>query len=344
MVIAILLLSFNIFYPETAKASLFSFIKHVATSDQASAKVDDSKLGENSQNISVLKAPVNSNPNVKVSLDEPVLASANALIAEIGPAGTASDVDQEENANTEISTYVVRSGDTLAKVAKMFEVSVNTVVWANNLDRSKALQEGQTLIILPISGIRHTVKSGETINSIVAKYKADLEEVISYNDLSLNTKLTVGSVIIIPNGEPLSLPAPKPKSSKSIPSNPVHNANGPYYPGYYIRPISGGVKTQGLHGYNAVDLAAPVGTPIFASAEGTVIASLSGGGWNGGYGNYVIISHTNGSQTLYAHTSKNLVAVGQHVDQGQIIAKVGATGRATGPHVHFEIRGAKNPF
>jgi murein DD-endopeptidase MepM/ murein hydrolase activator NlpD len=86
-----------------------------------------------------------------------------------------------------------------------------------------------------------------------------------------------------------------------------------------------------------------LGTPIRASAAGTVIVSKTGG-WHGGYGNYVIISHSNGTQTLYAHTQKNFVSVGDSVEQGQLIARVGNTGNSTGPHVHFEIRGAKNPF
>jgi murein DD-endopeptidase MepM/ murein hydrolase activator NlpD len=110
-----------------------------------------------------------------------------------------------------------------------------------------------------------------------------------------------------------------------------------------MRPVSGGRESQGLHGYNAVDLAAPVGTPIYAAAEGTVIVSIMGG-WNGGYGNYVVISHPNGTQTLYAHAKETLVIPGQHVEQGQLIAKIGMTGKTTGPHVHFEIRGARNPF
>jgi murein DD-endopeptidase MepM/ murein hydrolase activator NlpD len=110
-----------------------------------------------------------------------------------------------------------------------------------------------------------------------------------------------------------------------------------------MRPVAGGKKTQGIHGYNGIDIGAPVGTPIYASADGEVIISRSGG-WNGGYGNYVVIRHSNGTQTLYSHNSKNAVAVGDTVKQGDIIGFIGATGKATGPHLHFEIRGAKNPF
>ena len=69
-----------------------------------------------------------------------------------------------------------------------------------------------------------------------------------------------------------------------------------------------------------------------------------GSGWNGGYGSYIVVSHPNGTQTLYAHNSANLVVAGERVSQGQVIGKVGSTGRSTGQHVHFEVRGAQNPF
>ena len=110
-----------------------------------------------------------------------------------------------------------------------------------------------------------------------------------------------------------------------------------------MKPISGGRKSQGIHGHNGVDLAAPVGTPIMASASGKVIISRTGG-YNGGYGTYVVISHSNGTQTLYAHMSDNYVTVGESVSQGQTIGEIGMTGRTTGPHIHFEVRGASNPF
>lgn len=117
---------------------------------------------------------------------------------------------------------------------------------------------------------------------------------------------------------------------------------------YYTRPITAGVRTQGLHKNNAVDLAASCGTPIFASASGTVTVSKSDGGWNGGYGNFVVINHGNGSQTLYSHMSEVLVAQGDKVKKGEEIGEIGSTGKVhgvTGCHVHFEIRnGPTNPF
>ncbi len=98
-----------------------------------------------------------------------------------------------------------------------------------------------------------------------------------------------------------------------------------------------------MHGNNGVDIAAPLGTPVVASAGGTVIIARSSG-WNGGYGLYVVISHSNGTQTLYAHLSSVNVSVGDSVSKGQVIGKVGNTGKSTGPHLHFEVRGARNPF
>lgn len=93
-----------------------------------------------------------------------------------------------------------------------------------------------------------------------------------------------------------------------------------------------------------MDLAVAVGTPIHAAAAGIILVSKSNGMWNGGYGNFVMISHPNGVQTLYAHMSRTAVKAGQHVYQGQIIGFIGMTGLTTGPHTHFEIRGAQNPF
>lgn len=330
------------FTPKTANAGFFSLISNIG-GDSVSAKSIDNTNKTNSQNMPILEAAVSSDPNPTKSNGSGILAYGNALSAEIGPQGTVSDV--ENKVSGEISIYTVREGDTLLKVAQMFDVSINTIVWANELTRNSVLKEGQTLVILPISGIKYTVKKGDTIKGIVYQYKANLEEVLQYNDLTISSTLTPGSTIIIPDAEPTISAVPKIAQKRTISkSNVAHDTNGPFYPGYFIRPVDVGLKSQGLHGYNAVDLAAPVGTPIHASAAGTVIASISNGGWNGGYGNFVIISHDNGSQTLYAHTLKNYVSVGEKVTQGEMIAKIGMTGKTTGPHVHFEIRGAKNPF
>jgi len=258
----------------------------------------------------------------------------NALVPSTGPSGTAFEVANQKPSSDQISIYVVREGDTLSQIAEMFDVSVNTIKWSNNLP-SNTLKVGDTLVILPISGVKYTVAKGDTLASVAKKYKGDIDEIVAYNNLDKGSSLAVGSIIIIPDGEV--------QTSTSGYFAVSNSSNLKEYKGYYIRPVVGGRRSQGLHGHNAIDIAASVGTPILAMADGEVIISKIGG-WNGGYGNYVVIRHPNGTQTLYAHNSKNLVSVGGSVKQGDVIGLVGVTGKITGPHLHFEIRGAKNPF
>lgn len=263
---------------------------------------------------------------------EVIILDESAVLAEDGPSGTMADIEKPKNAT--ISLYVVREGDTLSQVAEMFDVSVNTILWANNLPRATSIKKGDTLTILPVSGLKYKVKSGDTLASIAKKYQGDAEEIAQFNGLA-EGDLALGSEIIIPNGEIITPTPVRKATSGGTPS--------PSYAGYYMRPTSG-IRTQGIHGYNGVDIGAPVGTPIVAAASGDVIVARQGG-WNGGYGSYVVIRHPNGTQTLYAHASAVLVSVGQYVSQGETIARVGNSGRSTGAHLHFEIRGGpRNPF
>jgi murein DD-endopeptidase MepM/ murein hydrolase activator NlpD len=263
----------------------------------------------------------------------------SAVVAAEGPSGTLADIEKPKNAT--ISLYIVREGDKLSGIAKMFEVSANTILWANDLPRDAKLKVGQQLTILPVTGLKYTVKKGDTLAIIAKKFGADATEIGSFNGTD-DALLAAGDEILIPDGE-IAAPAP----SKPQTTSPARNV-GPLGTlaqiGFYAAPLAGYTKTQGIHGYNGVDLAAPVGTPLSASAAGQVVVAKSSG-WNGGYGNYVVISHGNGSQTLYSHMSTVSVSVGETVAQGQVIGAVGKTGKATGAHVHFEIRdGIRNPF
>ena len=293
-----------------------------------------SSISLNSQNMFLLEPNLALDPNWSRGGGEVIVVDDSALLPEVGPLGAVSDFEGLPPGDR-ISIYVVRAGDTLSEIAEMFKVSVNTIMWANDLSRVTAIREGQILVILPVTGVQHTVVKGDTLQSLAKKYKADLEEIIRFNDLNSAAALTVGTTVIIPDGEVAAPPTAG--QSRYV------RGGGPSYAGYYLRPIRGGVKTQGLHGYNGVDLATAAGAPIYAAAAGRVIISKQSG-WNGGYGNYIAIEHGNGTQTLYAHNQSNIVSVGQTVVQGQVIGYIGSTGKSTGPHVHFEIRGAKNPF
>ena len=259
-----------------------------------------------------------------------------ALVSTVGPLGNVAEA-AESSSSYEISTYTVREGDSLGLIAHSFGVSVNTITWANNIPRGGVLTPGQVLVILPVSGVRHTVRAGDTINSIAKKYDGNADDIIDFNDFSINESLEVGTVVIIPDGELRTEPGEREQPRQIV------RGGGPEIIGYYARPLSGGRKTQGIHGYNGVDIANPLGSPVFASAPGTVIVARNSG-WNGGYGRYIVVAHPNGTQTLYAHLNGLAITAGASVSRGQTIGFVGSSGKSTGPHLHFEIRGAKNPF
>lgn len=294
---------------------------------------------QNSQNGSALSPARNIDPKPSIGGGDITIVGGVALMAEEGPSGTQADVETAPPEATAISVYTVHKGDTLAGIAKMFGVTANTIKWANDLQNG-VIKEGQELVILPVTGVRYTVKKGDTVASVAKKYKADADEIIQYNNVS--GALAVGETIIIPDGE-VAAPAAV-RSTATGPTAPLRGAGGAALSGYFDWPVNGGVITQGLHGYNGVDIGAPTGTSIFASAAGTVIIARGNGAWNGGYGNYIVIQHDNGTQTLYSHASRVDVSSGQRVAQGVVIGAIGRTGKATGPHLHFEIRGATNPF
>ena len=267
-----------------------------------------------------------------------------ALVSESGPSGTLADIEDSVSTG-QISTYTVRKGDTLSSIAKMYGINSNTIVWANDL-KSSSVKEGQSLVILPVIGTIHTVIKGDTFSSIAKKYKADEGEILQFNDLTSDSPLAVGDTIIIPDGEgttKISSQKSTVVGSRTFVYHPYKGGSGPDLGDYYMRPVVGGVRTQGLHGYNSIDIGIPTGSTLYAAAAGQVILAKSSG-YNGGYGKYIIISHYNGTQTVYGHLSALNVKVGDVVYKGQVIGKTGNTGRSTGPHLHFEVRGALNPL
>lgn len=256
----------------------------------------------------------------------------SALVSLQNPAGILPN-----NHHGQIVVYTVQEGDTPSRIAQNFSISLNTLLWANNINNPNRIKAGDELIILPVTGIRYEIKKGDTIESIVKEFKGDAGEIMSFNGLAVGEPLIVGTVVIIPDGERASPQAPV----SQTPSSGVIGL--PDFRGYYLQPILGGRKSRGIHGYNGIDLAQSCGSPVLASAGGTIII-VRASGWNGGYGKYMVLRHPNGTQTLYAHLNKVLGSVGQYVAQGSQIAMIGSTGNSTGCHVHFEVRGARNPF
>ncbi len=335
-----------------------SFLSSILGNDAYAATKKVATI-DNSQTIALLSAEVSSALVLKSNKDKEdqsentgvlgeSIVSENALLAAVS-AGSSSAVggtglDTEGLGADDISVYVVHKGDTITQIAEIFDVSVNTILWANDLKKGAPLKEGDTLFILPVSGVQHTVAKGETLQSIAKKYKVDIETVTSFNGLEKSAVLAVGDELIIPDAQMPNDDVPSSSGSKSsggyfTASTPLTNVSG-----YFINPVPElKRRSQNSHGpgKRGVDLAAPTGTRVLAAAEGTVL--LARDGWNGGYGKFEIIQHPNGTKTLYAHLSQIGVKTGAQVNQGDLIGLVGNTGKSTGPHLHFEVFNAKNP-
>lgn len=318
----------------------FSILNNISPSQAASEKAS---FIDNSQNILVLEPANHIDPNPAKGGGDISVVEGKALYAENSLSGTIVDINKPGNTGR-ISIYEVRQGDSLSQIAEMFDVSMNTIRWANDFDGD--IQPGQSLIILPISGVKHVVKNGGTIEDVAELYGADAREIALFNGISENTALKAGDEIIVPHAEIKQEKTEQKTNGKAktyAKNGASTNTTTATASGYFGNPVPGAIMTQGIHGYNGVDLGAPAGTSIYAAAAGTVITSKQDG-WNGGYGAMIIISHDNGTQTLYSHQSENVVAAGQKVKKGELIGYVGSTGKSTGNHTHFEVRGAKNPI
>ncbi|MDB5244985.1 MAG: putative peptidase [Parcubacteria group bacterium] len=314
--------------------------------------------------LNLLAAALNTDPNPSKGDSLMSLSEGSALIANSGPDGTLPDASTDTSSSADdssgsISVYTVKDGDSISGIASHFGISVNTILWANDLTVKSTIKPGMTLVILPVSGAQHTVTKRETLSSIATKFKASAQEIATFNGLDAGATVVVGSTLVIPGGEvtaSVSAPAAtvkKPSTTTKTSSTTTKTTSVKIgadisalsaTSGYFTNPVPGAILYQGIHGNNAVDLSAPSGTPIHAAAAGNVIISKGDAAWNGGYGSYVVVSHSNGTQTLYAHMSKDIISVGDTVSQGELLGYVGETGEATGNHLHFEVRGAKNPF
>lgn len=234
------------------------------------------------------------------------------------------------NERKEVINYVVQPGDTIQGLAQDFNISSDTILWANDLSKDSVLKVGQTIVVLPVSGVIHVVRSGDTISEIGKTYKAKTDEITSFNNLTNEGDIFIGDVLIIPGGTMPVKSAPAPAQIRLADN-------------FFIYPAEGYIS-QGLHYYNAIDVANKCGTPIYAAATGVAQRVVANGGWNFGMGNYITVLHADGVSTYYGHLSSALVSPGQRVNVGDRIGLMGATGRTTGCHVHFQVMGARNPL
>lgn len=239
----------------------------------------------------------------------------------------------------DLVTYVIRSGDTVSDVAYRYGVSTDTVVWANDIANLHFVLPGDSLRIPPMSGVLHTVADGETLDGLANKYKVTIEDVMAVrmNQIPDSGVLTAGQSIMFPGGIMPVPVAPSPMVSSGVPGGGSGGGSAAVIapPGRLNWPASGFISQYFSWGHQAIDIAAPVGKPLYAVNGGVI--KIAATGWQGGYGNYVDIDHGDGFISRYSHLSSFAVQQGQSVSKGQVIGYIGLTGITTGPHVHFEL-------
>ena len=223
-----------------------------------------------------------------------------------------------------IQSYTVKSGDSLDRIAKRFGLRQDTIISANNLQSAGSIHSGLKLRIPNMDGISHKVRKGENLSTLARTYAIDMTRIVDANDLASGT-ISAGQSLFIPNAR---------LSSASLRD---------FYGERFIWPARGGISSpfgyrenpfSGLRTYHsAIDIVVSWGTKVKATCDGKVADT----GYNSVFGNYIILKHANGYQSLYAHLSTVSVKEGASVSQGAIIGNSGNTGQSTGPHLHFSI-------
>ncbi len=252
----------------------------------------------------------------------------------------------------DISTYQVEIGDSVFEIASRFNISPETLLWANYdllNDNPDLISIGMELKIPPANGVYYQGQENDTIESIAARFEAKVEDILSWsgNGLDLTDPvLEPGSWIMVPGGhrEFRQWIIPVIPRGKAGVSPELYGAgacqgsyDGAYGSGGFIWPAGNHVLSGNDYwsGHLGIDVAAGEGAQVYAADSGVVVFA----GWAfGGYGNMVMIDHGNGYQTVYAHLGQVSVSCGQSVSQGQTIGYAGSTGNSTGAHLHFEVR------
>jgi murein DD-endopeptidase MepM/ murein hydrolase activator NlpD len=318
----------------------------------------------------VVDSSVNYNVNSKYLDDKTALGGRGGIGADPAPQAdtngfmgsvipepgviAGSDTDEpgpgarQQPQREEVVVYTVKPGDTISTIASNFGVSVNTILWENDLSSYSLIRPGDDLRILPVTGVAHKVSSGETLGYISNRYDVSEEEIMETNDIKQANALQIGQELLIPGGEKITTSnnntrvasrndttqekgssgisvikeIVKPDNKKQVASNKM------------AWPTQGHRITQYYSWrHHGLDIANKTGTPLYSSDAGRVQYA----GWSNGYGNNVIIDHGGGKQTRYAHLSKFYCNTGDSVAKGETIGAMGNTGWSTGPHLHFEV-------
>ena len=246
-------------------------------------------------------------------------------------------------------THKVQPGETLWSIARQYNTDVDTLARINSIKDITKISEGMELKVSEDSNTAivtgsgssnntsvvapqvYKIGEGETLWSIARRFSVDYQKLVEYNNLTDPNKINAGMEIKIP-------PANESAATATVATVSSHVAHSDI-----IWPAKGritspfGSRWGKVH--EGIDLSMPVGQNVAAASAGRVVTS----GWMNGYGYCIIVDHGNGLRTLYGHLSRLLVNVGATVNQGEIIALSGNSGRSTGPHLHFEVQKDGHP-
>lgn len=241
--------------------------------------------------------------------------------------------------------YTTQPGDTLHRLSQMYQVESAAIALSNGIDAKTRLSVNQKVYIPRPKSIVHVVGVDETLQSIAEQYRVDPAAIARATPLEDPSRIEIGQELVIPGTAAMLLHArslakagyetfPPDKPGIEGVGSPVMSA--PSSSGY-VWPVSGdfssGYGWRWGRAHRGIDIAGPVGSPIGAVKDGTVVYA----DWDGGFGNKVDIEHADGTMTRYAHGDRIFVTKGQRVEQGQVIMSRGSTGLSTGPHLHFEL-------
>lgn len=257
------------------------------------------------------------------------LTPSSAVVTSLDLTEYGLQTERSDKPRDQVESYTVKEGDTLAKIADKYDVSIDTIKWANDLKRD-SLSIGQIIKVPPVTGIVHKVREGETVQSIAKRYKTESQKIVNFpfNDFSdLDTfALNVGQTLIVPDGVQPQAPAIARASAPPIAAGGT---------GQLLWPTSGLISQYPVWYHMAFDIANPA-APGVAAADGGVVTTVEYLRY--GYGQHILVDHGGGLSTLYAHLSEIYVKPGDKVARGQVIGRMGSTGRSTGMHLHFETR------
>ena len=273
-----------------------------------------------------------------------------------------------------VKSYVVAQGDSLWSIANSQNIELDTLVGSNTFKTSARLRPGAILRIPNQEGIFYVMKKGETIEAVCKRYGVSLNKVRNVNPEVNVAGLKADDEIFLPGARPegliehndvkvaearkANITATKKAAAKErTASLKVEKIEKPTKGEVAVRktgsgfrwPVMGRINspfgwrmhpiTRRRDFHTGIDIKANRNDSIKAAGSGRVVYS----GWMGGYGKVLVIEHSNGQSTLYAHCSTLLAGKGANVSQSQTVAKVGTTGRSTGPHLHFEVRNGNSP-